>query len=339
MINVLHHKIHKINLPMVVIAIAVIIGLLNLFSFLIPVTNNAFVVTNITPIAADVSGFITKIYVKNGQSVKKGDPLIKVYQKPYCLAYERAKAEYETGIEHIVMIQKQTQKTRDLLNASTYDYEKARLEYNVKHNVLVRSGVPALEIKTLHYHMQSIEKKKNALQKQIAIEDQQIVEQRRHVEALKAVMENARVNMNLTIVRAPSEGVIDNLYIAPGTPVKIHEPLFSFIDTKNWWIQANFNETDLRRIRPGDEAYIILRMYYFRKLFHGRIVNTIWAANRQNTAHRSQLQQVKSENQWLMIPQRLPLQIKILDPDPNYPLQPGASAYVYLKPHTHNRHV
>ena len=118
--------------------------------------------------------------------------------------------------------------------------------------------------------------------------------------------------------------------------MRIRRPLFSFIDTKNWWIQANFNETDLRRIRPGDEAIIMLRMYYFNKIFHGRVVNNIWVSDRQTTISRSQEQKVTNENEWLLIPQRLPLQIKILDPDPKYPLQPGASAYVYLKAQTHH---
>ncbi|WP_232220561.1 biotin/lipoyl-binding protein [Legionella tunisiensis] len=50
---------------------ALLIGIFHLFSYLLPFTDNAFVVTNVTPVAADVSGFITEIYVKNGQHVKK----------------------------------------------------------------------------------------------------------------------------------------------------------------------------------------------------------------------------------------------------------------------------
>lgn len=327
---------NEINLPIAIVVIGFCIAIYHIFSYMIPVTNNAFVVTNVTPIAADVSGYITQVYVKNGQAVKKGDPLIDVYQEPYRLAYEYAKATYEKAIEQIYVIDKKTKKTRDLLKAATFDNDKAKLEYQLKNAPSLRQAVPSLEVKLLRYRWQSIEKKKEALKRQIDIEDQQKVMQHKEIKARKAAMENARVNLNLTTVRAPLDGIIDNLYISAGTPVKIRTPLFSFVDTTNWWIQANFNETDLRRIRPGDEAIIVLRMYYFRKVFHGRIVNTVWASNRQQTSQRTQQQQVKSENEWLLIPQRLPLQIKILDPDPNYPLQPGASAYVYLKAHTHH---
>jgi multidrug resistance efflux pump len=132
------------------------------------------------------------------------------------------------------------------------------------------------------------------------------------------------------VVRAPSNGVVDNMYISTNTPIKIHEPVFSFIDTTNYYIQANLNETDLRNVRVGDKVTIKLRMYYFDKIFHGVIVNTLWAADRQTTSAKTQLQKVQNENEWLLLPQRFPVQIKVLDVDPNYPLNPGASAYVYI---------
>ncbi len=326
---------NEINLPIIVIVAGFLIATYHLFSYLIPFTNNAFVVTNITPIAADVSGYITHIYVKNGQVVKKGEPLIEVYPEPYRLAYEFAKSKYEQAIEGLHVIERETCKTADLLKAATFDYEKAKLEYQLKNAANVRQAVPALQVKILHYKVQSSEKKKDALQKQIAIEDQRIVAQHKLVKALKAVMGNALVNLNLTVVRAPTDGIVDNLYISLGTPVKIRTPLFSFVDNTHWWIQANFNETDLRRIRPGDKAYIVLRMYYFNKIFHGHITNTIWPADRQETVQRTQQQKITSQNEWIFVPQRLPIEIEIEDPDPNYPLQPGASAYVYLKAHSH----
>jgi len=325
----------EVNLPVIVISIGLAIGVYHWFSYFIPFTNNAFVATNTMPVAADVSGFISKIYIKNGEPVKKGTPLIQIYPKPYQLAYDYAKAKYEEAQEKIIVIEKETKKTRDLLAVANYDYEKAKIRYRFKDSQTVRQAVPLLEIRELRYGLQSAEKKRDALKKQIAIEDQEIVKQHKKVNALKAAMNNAQVNLDLTIIPAPSDGYADNMYLSNGTPVEIHKPLFSFVDTTHWWVQANFDETDLRRIRPGDEAIIFLRMYYFHKIYHGKIVNHIWAADRQKTASRSQQQRVKNENEWLLIPQRLPLQIEILDPDPKFPLHPGASAYVYLKAHTH----
>ena len=217
---------NEINLPITVIIIGLCIITYHIFSYMLPITNNAFVVTNITPIAADVYGYITDVYVKNGQAVKKGVPLIKVYQKPYRLAYQYAKAKYYEAIEQVHVIERQTKKTTDLLKAATFEYEKARLEYNLKNASNVKRAVPTLEVRLLGYRWQAIEKKKESLRKQIAVEDQQIIAQRKKIKALKAAMDNALVNLNLTIVTAPTDGIVDNLYISPGTPVKIRTPLF-----------------------------------------------------------------------------------------------------------------
>jgi membrane fusion protein, multidrug efflux system len=321
----------EINIPIIVIIIGVLIGIYHVFSYLIPFTSHAFVVTNVTPIAANVSGFVTKIYVSNGSVVKKGDPLFEVYRRPYQLAYEHAKATYEEAIERIKVIQYETEKTTALLNAAKFSYEKAKYEFHLKSASVVQEALSKLEVKELEYNLSTQGSQVEALQKQIDIEDQQIVQQRKLIDALKAKMENALVDLDLTVVKAPENGVVDNLYIGLGTQVKIHEPLFSFIDTSTWWIQANLYETDLRRVRPGDKVYIMLRMYYFDKIFHGRVVNTMWAADRKTTDERTQQQKVSSSNQWLLEPQRFPIQIEILDPDPNYPFNPGASAYVYIE--------
>jgi membrane fusion protein (multidrug efflux system) len=320
----------EINFPVIIVAIGLLIGIYHIFSYLIPFTDDAFVVTNIAPIAADVEGYITHLYVKNGQAVKKGEPLFMVYQKPYRLAYQHDKAKYEEALEEIKVIQRKTDKTVSLLRATEFELKKARYNYLLKSDSTLSLAVSAMEIKDLLYTMQAMEHQKISLQQQVAIEKQKIQKQKKTVKALNAQMNNAKVNLDLTTVRAPADGMIDNMYISVGTPIKIHQPLFSFIDTAHWWIQANFNETDLRKVRVGDKVTIILRMYYWDRIFHGRVVNNIWAADRQVTSERSQQQKVSNENQWLLLPQRFPLQIEILDPDPKYPLNPGASAYVYI---------
>lgn len=319
-----------LTLPVVVVGITFIIGICHWFSYLLPFTDNAFVVTNVTPIAADVSGYITEIHVKNGESVRKNQPLFTVYPVPYQLAYRQACANYQEAKKKIVVLRKQVESTLALIQSVESQLAKAQYELGLKQHKQVVEAVSKLDIKKLSYDVSTLSNKKIALQKDVDVLMAKIEQQKYTVESLKAKKENAKVNLDLTVVRAPSDGVIDNLYISPYTPIKIHEPVFSFIDTSNYYIQANFNETDLRWVRPGDKAYIVLRMYYFHKIFHGVVVNSLWAAERQKTAKKSQIQLVANDNEWLLLPQRFPLQIKILDQDPKFPLNPGASAYVYI---------
>src|SRR3990167_9137103 len=185
MLKILKVSKNEINLPVIVIAVAFLLIIYHIFSYMIPFTNNAFVVTKVTPIAADVSGYITDIYVKNGQPVKQDDPLVKVYQEPYRLALLPAKAKYEQALEQVKVIARQTNKTRDLFDAAVFNYEKAKLKFKLKNNPKVRKAVPVLEIRVLQYNLQAMEKKKDALEKQIKVENQQIIEQRKKIKALK----------------------------------------------------------------------------------------------------------------------------------------------------------
>ncbi len=321
---------NELRLPIIVIIVAIIVAIYHIFSYLVPFTDNAFVVTNVTPVAADVSGFITNIYVKNGQAVKKNDPIFTVYQEPYRLAYQQASADYQEGLKKIIVLQKQIDKTNALIKSTEAELNKAKYELKLKQDYNVTEAISTLEIKKLSYDVETLSNRLASLHQEVEVLKAQIDQQHQTVASLKAKMDNAKINLDLTIVTAPSDGVIDNMYVSPNTPIKIHEPIFSFIDTSNYYIQANFNETDLRNVRVGDKVYIILRMYYFDKIFHGVIVNTLWAAERQTTSTKSQIQKVQNENEWLLLPQRFPVQIKILDPDPNFPLNPGSSAYVYI---------
>ncbi len=321
----------KFNLPTMIIIVAMIIGFFHFFSYLFPFTDNAFVVANVQAVAADVSGYVTNIYVKNGEFVKKNTPLFQVFDTPYRLAYQKARASYEEAVAGIAVLEEEAKKDRSLIAALESKLGKLNYEYGLKKNNMVNRSVSRLEIKRLQYDVAQINHQTQAIRNELAMNGKQTLQLFKKIAALKAEKENAKINLSLTLVRAGSDGMVDNLYISSGHPVVKHKPLFSFINTDEWFIQANFNETDLRYVKPGNKVIIVLRMYYFRKIFHGIIVNNLWVANRQKTAQRNQQQIISNNNEWLNLPQRFPLQIKILDPDPSYPLNPGASAYVYIK--------
>lgn len=321
----------KINFPIFIIIVAVLIGAISFFSYLIPFTDNAFVVANNQTVAADVSGYISKIYVKNGQKVQKGQPLFQVYDEPYkqslaksTAAYQQAKSSLDEQLQQII-------KDNTALKSSQINLDKAKTEYAIKSNPLASNSVSELELKSTKYSMQSLEQQVNSDLTQLKIDQSRVAQKQQAVEQAKASMNIDKINLDETMVRAGSDGVVDNMFLSIGTPVSQHQALFSFINTASWFIQANMNETDLRKVRPGDKALIWLRMYGLERVFHGVIVNNLWATDRQNTTARSQQQVISANNEWLNLPQRVPLMIEISDPDPQYPLNPGVSAYVYIQ--------
>lgn len=322
---------HNFTFANVVILFGLCTTFVYVFSYLFPVTDNSFVVNNVRPVASLVKGYVTNTYVKNGQKVKKGELLFTVFDKQYQYTVEQYKADLLEAKSELEVLNKTLDKDIKLSNnyKDTYirlaqDDEKYKLAYKIE----------AVSLKQLQNSEQETKSAKStweASQNQVEITQKLIAKQGHVVSRLEAKLRNAEVDLELTKVYAETDGIIQNFYLSKGTPVNVNEPLFSFINTDEIFFQANFNETDLADVHEGSEVYIFPRIYLGRKIFHGVVVSDYWAANRQLTDPRTQMQNVTNENEWVLLPQRLPVQIKVTDPDPKYPLRAGISAYIYIK--------
>lgn len=314
-----------------VIFIGAITALLYIFSYLFPVTDNAFVVNNVRPVAALVKGYVTNVYIKNGDNVKKGQKLFTVFDKPYLYTVEQYEADLAAAKSKLNTLQKTlerdeqvSQNQREIYTRLAQDDDKYQKAYKIN----------AVSLMTLQNSEQETKGAKASLaasQKQIEIDQSSIQTQKKEIASLEAKLKNAKVDLDLTTVYAENDGIIQNFFLSIGTPVNVNQPLFSFIDTSEVYFQANFNETDLRKVHKGSKVLIMPRTYFAQKIFHGVVVSDYWGANRQITDTRSQMQNVTNENQWVLLPQRLPVQIKVLDLDDKYPLRVGTSAYVYIE--------
>ena len=314
-----------------VIFIGAITALLYIFSYLFPVTDNAFVVNNVRPVAALVKGYVTNVYIKNGDNVKKGQKLFTVFDKPYRYTVEQYEADLAAAKSKLNTLQKTlerdeqvSQNQQEIYTRLAQDDDKYQKAYKIN----------AVSLVTLQNSEQETKGAKASLaasQKQIEIDQSSIQTQKKEIASLEAKLKNAQVDLDLTTVYAENDGIIQNFFLSVGTPVNVNQPLFSFIDTSEVYFQANFNETDLRKVHKGSKVLIMPRTYFAQKIFHGVVVSDYWSANRQLTDNRSQIQNVTNENQWVLLPQRLPVQIKVLDLDDKYPLRVGTSAYVYIE--------
>lgn len=332
MANIILRKIkHQLTFANIIVLLGCITALIYVFSYLFPFTDNAFVVNNIRPVAAQVRGYVTNIYVKNGDYVKKGEKLFTVFDKPYQYAYEQLSADLDAAKAKLDVTQKTLERDQQqtLNHHATYvkleqDDEKFQKAYKI-------NAVSKMTLQNSEQETKAAQATYLASQKQVEIDKKSITMVEKEIAALTAKVKNAKVDLDETIVYAETDGIIQNFFISLGTPVNVNQPLFSFVDTDEIYLQANFNETDLSDVKQDNEVLIFPRIYLGRKMFHGKITSDYWAANRQYTDNRSQIQNVTNENQWILLPQRMPVQIKITDPDPKYPLRAGTSAYVYIK--------
>jgi multidrug resistance efflux pump len=301
-------------------------------SYHFPFTNNAFVVANIRPVAANVHGYITAIYVNNEEYVTKGQPLFTVFPKPYQLAYQRSLSDVKESKIKLKVFAKAIEKTQYLLQSEKDMYEKINYDYQHNRTALREHAVSEITVHNLRKQAEAAQNKIKALSKEIEWYREKIIAQKMKIQSLTAIMRNAKVDLDETTVYAQNDGIVQNMYTALGAPIEIRQPIFSFVNTETMFIQANFNETDLRNVQPGNKVTIYPRIYSILHPYEGVVISKNWAASRQITDIRSQQQiVVNNVDHWILLPQRFPVQIKIINYDPiHFPLSIGASTYVYI---------
>jgi membrane fusion protein (multidrug efflux system) len=146
------------------------------------------------------------------------------------------------------------------------------------------------------------------------------------VQAAAAELANARLDLARTHVTAPVSGTVANLTFRPGSVVQPGVPLFAIIGEQEYWVDANFKETQLNRLRPNQPAIVKVDMYPGHEF--KAVVQSVSGGS--GTAF-SLLPPQNATGNWVKVTQRVPVRVRILDPDPQYPLRVGTTARVDVK--------
>jgi membrane fusion protein, multidrug efflux system len=146
------------------------------------------------------------------------------------------------------------------------------------------------------------------------------------VEDARAAVKQAQLDLEHTRIFAPADGVVGKLSLRPGAAVQPRVPLFTLIDDREYWVDANFKETQLKSMHPGQDATVKLDMYPDRT-FHGVVESLAGGAG---TAF-SLLPPENATGNWVKVTQRVPVRVRIVDPDARHPLRIGTSAKVEVR--------
>lgn len=144
-----------------------------------------------------------------------------------------------------------------------------------------------------------------------------------NTQAAQAAVDEARAALDIGTIKAPVDGTVGKVTIRPGSLVRAGVPLFPIVDSSKWWVDANFKETDLTRIKPGQKATITVDMYPGHE-FSG-VVEAVGPAS---TSAFSLLPPQNASGNWIKLTQRFPVRISLsLNPD-DPAMRVGASASV-----------
>lgn len=306
------------------------------YQLVYPSTHNAFVRAQITPVASEISGRVVAIYVKNYQKVHKGDRLFQLDPKPYqlnvakaqddiaiakaniqSLSYQLQQASANLAIEHQKLAQAQDHNQRIQLLKTTVSAETtedAQRQLNI-----AQAGYDAALANQLLLKSQLSSQGSAALQ----------------LASAQHALELAQFNLQQTTVVAEYDGIISNLTLTLGSEINSNQTLFALIIANSFWVQANFKETELSNINIGNNVSIFLKAHPEEKLA-GEVFAISPGIARGQTDVATGLLQTTPENDWVALPQRIPVMIKFTKIPQNLELLVGSSATVKIARTKHN---
>ena len=327
--NLEKKKVSKFSSKKIIIGCSIIaVTAVSIYSYykynkIFPSTDNAYVDANVINISAKVGGYLQKVYVENNQFVHKGDKLVQIEQEDYKLQVAKSRANIVQAVGHLAVANEQVDVAKSNISKAKASLKTATAMSN-RYLKLYHENAGSLQ-DAQKYLDQKIQAQKGSEQALSSLKQAfiQVEVAKAQVNVAKVGVDNSNLNLSYTTLTAPSDGFVSNLKIVKGQLIAPGQSLFGFVDNKKWWINANFKETDLDRIKKGQKVDIQLDMYNHK--YEGIVDSISYATG----SIFSLLPAENATGNWVKVTQRFPVKITLKD-SPNYPLRVGASADIKI---------
>lgn len=298
-------------------------------------TDDAFIEAHIVQISPEISERVLKVCVDDNQMIQKGDLLVELDPRNNQALYAQAEANLATSQAKLVQAQAQLTTAEADLAQSQSDVIEAQANADNAAKELTRStelrvrGVIAqrefdnAQAEKLSSQAGLLGKQKKVLgsTSDIKVAEAAVTAAEAQVKQGEALLETARLRLSFTKIYAPESGLVTRKNVEPGNYVQTGNALMAIVPDE-YWVIANYKETQLSHMRPGQSVDIKLDAYPWLKL-HGH-VDSIQAG----TGSRfSLLPAENATGNFVKVVQRVPVKI-VLDalPKDTPQLAPGMSA-------------
>jgi membrane fusion protein (multidrug efflux system) len=304
-------------------------------------TDNAQVESRSTPVISRVAGYIDSLDIDDFGKVTAGQRLVRIDDIEYKLAVIQAQADVMNAKADMANAQAAYSNSvaSKKLASSNADVQKTRLskaktDWN-RDEALFKEGAitqKQLEDSRSNYDIASKQYTASVDQvslaaTQVAIAEAQVQKIRALIETRKASLDQAQLRLSYCHLDAPSNGRIGKLNLEAGQYVQPGQSLFTLVNDDKFWVVANFKETQLEKMKVGQDADVKLDGYP-DLLIRGKVS----AFSMATGAKFSLLPPDNSTGNFVKVTQRVPVKIELIDGD-NYKnvLKAGLSVDVEVK--------
>ena len=262
-------------------------------------TDDAYVEADIIQVTPKVSGHIVESYITDNMHIKEGDLVAKIDDEMYKAKYEQAKANYERAILNQKNAKANLKSVDSQIKLAKTDLERYKKLY--EEGAVSKQTLDKAQTNYDNVLASQIRAKEDIFAKGNNVADADL-------KALKAIMDQAKLNLEYTNVLSPNTGVVTNRRIEKGSFVSAGGPLFAVVPDKIW-IVANFKENQVGQMRPGQDVSIKIDAYPHIK-FKGKVDSI----QRASGAKSSLFPPENAVGSFVKIVQRIPVKIVFDEP-------------------------
>jgi membrane fusion protein (multidrug efflux system) len=303
-------------------------------------TDDAYVGGDIAVLGAKVPGYIAMVAAGDNQAVREGDVLVKLDDRDYRAALEKAEgtvAAEQALLENLDANRRLQEamilQARATVAAATAETVRTRQD-QVRYKSLSSNAAVSLQsfqkadsdYKQAVANQQKADAALVAAQRALDVIDTQKTQARAALAQAVADREQARLNLSYTTLRAPMDGTVGNRRARQGAYAPAGAQLLALVPASGLWVDANFKESQLAHMAPGQPATIVADILPDR-IFHGRVASLAPATG----AQFSVLPPENATGNFTKIVQRVPVRIVLDEEDARLGLlRPGLSVRTHV---------
>jgi membrane fusion protein, multidrug efflux system len=290
-------------------------------------TDDAYIQAARTMVSTDISGRVVAIAVQDNQRVSKDQVLFQLDERPFRIAVEEAKAMLAAARLQVEALKATyRQKVADAKAAEdTLTYQQR--EYERQRQLVANGNASRQAFDQAQNAAQMAQQKVVSTESDMANILAQLggdpdvpLDQHPAVQRAQAALDKAELDLSYTTVRSHESGIVTKVeQLQVGSYVTASTPVFSMMSDRIW-VEANFKETELTYMHPGQSATVEVDTYP-GVVFDAKVVSLAPGTG----LSFSLLPPENATGNWVKVVQRLPVRLELESPDPNNLLHAGLS--------------
>ena len=298
--------------------IAALIGLSLTLYFvgdrLTPYTSQARIQAFVVPVAAEVSGKVKKVYIKNNDEVQPGQPLFDIDADQYEIALQGSRADYDAITRSVNASVAAVDAARAALLAAEANRQMAEKDAS-RQERLHEEDPGAISVRRLEI-AQSTREEARAKAKRAEADLRKAQESagergddNAQLRSARAAVEKAALDRDRTKIIAPARGIVTDLRTDVGNFVQAGAPVMTLIAIHDLWISADMTENNLGNIDPGDKVAIVLDVMP-GVVLKGRVRSVGGGVGTGQQSQPGTLPTIENSRDWLRQAQRIPVAVE-----------------------------